>query len=384
MKPLLRTVVAICLLLSTHAHPENIEEVKEQPQSKDPVVEAEESEPQTRVERCSGCSSTINLNGKSPKEIIAALQNIPGGEVHTQHSFEGCSSAKGCAGVKLQDGQVTQKFGNLNAFGGDNAFKAASAFGSSVLNGKTSAEPFWWMGDNSPFKGVNSASYQSQSSSYSSSGAAGFGAVGAANNGFLNPSLSGQSSLEGSKGVDVSNNPFLNGNIKLTQGYQGGKGVAASQNANAFGTAFGNSQSTFSGSGSGLAGAGYVGSSPAPFATAGSSSSDSNLVQTAQNEFDFDQSQQTIRDYTLTGSTNAQGLGVQGGLQQTCASQGYACVLKAQCIGGAVNSASVPLARIQVSLPPLNTISHRYERKKERKTISFYTNDSGIHNTNSK
>lgn len=351
MKPLLRTVVAICLLLSIHAHPENIEEVKEQPQKKEPVVEAEESEPQTRVGRCTACTSTINLNAKSPKEIIAALQNLPAGEVHTQQSFQGCSNSKGCAGIKLQDGQVTQKFGNLNAFGGDNAFKAASTFGSSVLDGKTSAEPFWWMGANSPFQSVNSASYQSKSSSYSSSGAAGYGGLGVSNSAFLNPSLSGQSSFEAAKGVDVSNNPFLNGNINLAQGYQGGQGIAASQNANnAFGGSFGSSQSSFSASAADkLAGAGYVGSSPAPFATATGSGSDVNLIQTAQKEFDFEQSQQTIGEDIFAGSTTAQGLGVKGGLQQTCTGQGHACVLKAQCIGGAVSAASVPLARIQVS-----------------------------------
>ncbi|CAH2056053.1 unnamed protein product, partial [Iphiclides podalirius] len=354
MKPLLRTVVAICLLLGTHAHPENIEEVKELPPGKEPVVEAEESQPQARVERCSACSSTINL-AKSPKEIVAALQSLPAGEVHTQQSFEGCSSSKGCAGIKLQDGKVTQKFGNLNAFGGNDAFKAASAFGSNVLGGKNTNEPFWWMGANSPFKNVNSESFQSKSSSYSSSGSSsGFAAQDLSKNAFLNPNgLNGQASFESSsyqKEFNVANNPFLNGNINRGQGNQAAQGFASNQNSNAFSSAFGSSQSSYSGgstSSDKFAGVGYTGSSPAPFATATGSGSNVNLIQTAQKEFDFGQSQQTIGDDIFAGSTPAPGLGVQGDLQQTCAGQGSACVLKATCVGGAVNAANVPLASIQ-------------------------------------
>ncbi|XP_045538525.1 uncharacterized protein LOC106708339 [Papilio machaon] len=351
MKPLLSTVVALCLILPTLAHPENIEEVKELPQSKEPVVEAEESKPQARKERCSKCSSTVSLDLKSPKDLIAALQTLPGGEVHTQQSFEGCSSSKGCAGIKVQDGQVTNKFGNLNAFGGDNNFKAGSTFGSNLLNGKISGEPLWWMGANSPFKNINSASYKTSSSYTSTSGGAtGAGGVDLSKNIFLNPGASGfaggQSNYDASSSsfqvtkegeLDVVNNPFLNGNINLAQsGFTVGKGFASQA-----GGAFGASSTASFGSGSG-----YVGSSPSPFAT--STGSNINLIQSAQKPsvFDFDQTQQTINDDIFAGGSNVNLQGQVGeGLQQSCLGQGYACVLRSQCSNGVTSV--IPLTKKQ-------------------------------------
>ncbi|XP_013136391.1 PREDICTED: uncharacterized protein LOC106101639 isoform X2 [Papilio polytes] len=356
MKPLLSTVVAICLILPTLAHPENIEEVKELPQSKQPVLEAEESKPQARKERCSKCSSTVNLDLKTPKDLIAALQTLPGGEVHTQQSFEGCSSSKGCAGIKVQDGKVTDKFGNLNAFGGENTFKAGSTFGSNLLNGKISGEPLWWMGANSPFKNVNSASYKASSSYTSTTGGAIGGAIGAggvdlSKNIFLNPGAggfgAGQSNYDASSSsfqatkegeIDVVNNPFLNGNINLAQsGVGAGQGFGAGQ----AGGAYGASSTTAFGSGSG-----YVGSSPSPFAT--STGSNINLIQSAQKPsvFDFDQSQQTISDDIFAGGSNVNLQGQAGGeLEQSCLGQGYACVLRSQCSNGVTSV--IPLTKKQ-------------------------------------
>ncbi|XP_013176246.1 PREDICTED: uncharacterized protein LOC106124294 isoform X3 [Papilio xuthus] len=351
MKPLLSTVVALCLILPTLAHPENIEEVKELPQSKEPVVEAEESKSQARKERCSKCSSTVGLDLKSPKDLIAALQTLPGGEVHTQQSFEGCSSSKGCAGIKVQDGKVTDKFGNLNAFGGENTFKAGSTFGSNLLNGKISGEPLWWMGANSPFKNINSASYKA-SSSYTSTtgGAIGAGGADLSKNIFLNPGASGfaggQSNYDASSSsfqatkegeLDVANNPFLNGNINLAQsGLAGGKGFAAQG-----GSAFGAGSTTAFGSGSG-----YVGSSPSPFAT--STGPNINLIQSAQKPsvFDIDQTQQTINDDIFAGGSNVNLQVPSGeGLQQSCLGQGYACVLRPQCSNGVTSA--IPLTKKQ-------------------------------------
>ncbi|CAK1592827.1 unnamed protein product [Parnassius mnemosyne] len=339
MKPLLRTVAAICLILTTHALPENIEDVKELPQSKEPVVEAEESAPQARAERCTSCSSTINLSSKSPQDIIAALQTLPGGAVHTQQSFEGCSSSKGCAGIKYQDGKVTNKFGNLNAFGGENAFKAGSSFGSNLLNGQISNKPFWWMGDNSPFNNLNSGNFETKTSSSGFTSNSG----GKGQSTYETSSSSFQSSQEG--GIDVANNPFLNGNINFGQsGFAAGQGsgfASGSQGAgSSFQSGFGTGQSTYSGSGSNkFSGAGYTGSSPRPFAT--STGSNVNLIQNTQkvNEYDFDQTQQAVNGdiFSETSNVNIQGQ-TDGDLQQTCTGQGYVCVLKSQCINGIVNT----------------------------------------------
>lgn len=264
MKPLL-SVVAISLILSVTALPENIEQVKELPQSKEPVVEADESAPQTRTERCTTCSASLSL--KSPNEVLAALQALPGAEVHTQQSYESCSSDKGCAGLKVKDGKVVERFGNADAFkaavaadtGNEFQFSAGGVFEGGLPNGG----PFWWMNQNSPFKNAAGGGFEKfskTSSSYTSSGNAGavpFGANGGVDigaNPFLNgdfsklsagfaggeikPSYSSSSfesssfSTSGKGEVDLAKNPFLNGGIKFGQaGFtgQGGFGAGGAQ-----------------------------------------------------------------------------------------------------------------------------------------------------------
>ncbi|XP_045508505.1 uncharacterized protein LOC123704246 isoform X2 [Colias croceus] len=256
MKPLLQTVVVICLLIGAQAHPENIEDVKELPQTKEPVVEAEESEPSTRVERCSTCGP-LKIN--SPKEVLAALQAIPGSEVHTQQSFEGCSSEKGCAGVKVKDGQVVQRYGNSDAFKAAEAADVNNEF--NFLAAGALANPFWWMSQDSPFKtGGNFQKFSKQSSSYTTAGAAGNAGLDASLNLAGNPFLNGEfanagfagqggkpgssfqsSSFESSyssKGdLDLSKNPFLNGGFK-GQGGLGQNAFAQGANSNFGGSNF--------------------------------------------------------------------------------------------------------------------------------------------------
>ncbi|CAH2242835.1 jg22682 [Pararge aegeria aegeria] len=282
MKPLLRSVVVISLLLCIHALPENIEEVKQLPQSKEPVLEAEESEAQARVERCTSCTSVLKV--KSPKEALAALTALPGAEIHTQQSFQGCSSEKGCAGIKVKDGNIIEKYGNVDAFNAaaaadinkDFTFHAAGALGDvfSAALGNSANPPFWWMNKDSPFKAGSGATFEkySQSESSSFSGGANAGNFGAAAlnlaaNPFLNGDLSkglgiagagvgsaikpaafqSSSAFESSYSssnngaVDLSKNPFLNGGFKAGQaaGFQGAIGAQAA-NSQGYGAALGN------------------------------------------------------------------------------------------------------------------------------------------------
>ncbi|XP_052757980.1 serine-rich adhesin for platelets [Galleria mellonella] len=269
MKPL-HTVVAICLLITVTALPENIEDVKELPQSKEPIVEAEESETSPRKERCSSCATKFNV--KSPNDVLAAIQALPGAEVHTQQSFEGCSSDKGCAGIKVKDGRVIERFGNVDAFraaaAADTAnefnFHAAGTFGNNVFEGGLPGNgPFWWMNQDSPFKSGDSGGNfekfsKSSSSSFSSSGSTGAGGIDISANPFLNggfvagaaggaqggkpasafESSSFESSSFSSKGnIDLSKNPFLNGGVKLGQGgFQAQGGFGSSQGSSQFGS----------------------------------------------------------------------------------------------------------------------------------------------------
>ena len=399
MKPLFPIVVAI-LVLAANAHPENIEDVKELPQSNEPVLEAEASEPQARAERCTACAGTHNL--KSPKELLAALKTLPNAEVHTQESFEGCSSEKGCAGLKVKDGKVVEKFGNIQAFqaaanantGNEFQFQAA---GNSVFEGGApNGGPFWWMNQDSPFKagaangGGSFEKFSKSSSSFSSSSNGGAGGVDLAANPFLNGgfaklggagftgtggNFANSQSFESSstKEIDISKNPFLNGGVSGAgvgfgagnafgsqssfgsnsqssfgaQGGQGGFGAQGSQNG--FGAQGGQAgfgaQGSQSGFGSSFnankfaSGSGYTGSSPAPFAPAGGANV--NLIQNSQKEYDFEQQQQTQQNideiFKSTGNVNAHD-NSGGDLQQTCAGQGYVCVHKSQCNNGVVNT----------------------------------------------
>lgn len=305
MKPLYPIVVAI-LVITANAHPDNIEAVKELPQAHEPILEAEASSPQARNERCTACTGTHSL--KSPKEFLAALKNSPNAEVHTQESFEGCSSEKGCAGLKVKDGKVIEKFGNLQAFqaaanadtGNEFQFQAA---GNSVFEGGApNGGPFWWMNQNSPFKagaagsGGSFEKFSKSSSSFSSSSNGGAGGVELGANPFLNgdfSKLAGGAGFNGAgagskfasqtfessaKEIDISTNPFLNGGVSAAgagfggqsafgsssqtgfgaQGGQSGFGAQGSQNA--FGSAQG-SQSGFGAQGSqGQSGFGAQGS----------------------------------------------------------------------------------------------------------------------------
>ncbi|CAK1546441.1 unnamed protein product [Leptosia nina] len=358
MKPLLKTVVAISLLLAIHAHPENIEDVKELPQIKEPIVEAEESEPQTRVERCTSCGT---LNIKSPKEVLAALQALPGAEVHTQQSYEGCSSDKGCAGVKIKDGQVIQRYGNSNSFKAAEAADINNEF-NFITAATLAANPFWWMNQEGPFKnGGNFEKFSKSSFASSVGGGADLNApLNLAANPFLNgdfannfaavkpatniQSSSFESSYSSKADLDLAKNPFFNGGFKAgafgagqNAGFAGSADFAQSglsgfgQSAlGAQGSSFG-AQSNFASN----VGSGYTGSTPRPFSTVGSNV---NLVQTAQkaSEFDFAQQTQQNIDELFAGSGNVETSG--GELQQTCAGQGYVCVPRAQCNNGVVNS----------------------------------------------
>ncbi|XP_026734390.1 uncharacterized protein LOC113498549 isoform X3 [Trichoplusia ni] len=388
MKPLFPIVVAILVVAAT-AHPENIEDVKELPQSKEPIVEAEASAPQARKERCTTCSHSL----KSQNELFQALKSLPNAEVHTQETFEGCSSEKGCAGIKKVDGAVIEKFGNLQALNG-----AASA---GVPN-----TPFWWMNQqNSPFKagaaaagGAGGGSFEKfskSSSSFTSSSTGGAGGVDLGANPFLNgefaklgAGFNGASNFGSSQSeIDITKNQFLNGQAGFNGQSAGAFGGASQSGANsafgsqsggAFGSgsqsAFGSkaqgfgssSQTGFGASGQGVAlsqgaqgaqgfgasqngfnsfnaagkfGSGYSGSSPAPFTPTGSNV---NLIQNSQkNEFDYTQQQQTQQniDEVFQSTGNVQAHESSGGdLQQTCAGQGYVCVLKSQCNNGVVNT----------------------------------------------
>ncbi|XP_050358388.1 uncharacterized protein LOC126778781 isoform X7 [Nymphalis io] len=380
MKPLLKTVVAISLLLIVHAHPENIEDVKELPQSKELAVEAEESEPQARVERCTTCG-TGNL--KSPQALFADLQAVPGAEVHTQQSFEGCSSEKGCAGLKIKDGKVVERYGNADAYNAaasansNNEFKFYSGLAKNVFEGTLPGNgPHWWMNQDSPFKGGAASSgkfekfSKSSSSSYSSTGSSGAGANSALNlagNPFLNgdlatlaaeqnvgvikPSNFQSSSYESSsfsasnKGkVDLSNNPFLNGGFKAGQtgfgfGATAGFDAANSQsyNANANAQSFGNSYSGGFASGNKVS-TGYASLTP-QIAT---SVSNVNQIQGEKaNEFDYQQqTQQSQQNFNTAFQSSGSVSG--SGLQQTCATEGYSCVIKSQCNNGVAYLRSNP------------------------------------------
>nr|XP_034828108.1 fibroin heavy chain-like isoform X2 [Maniola hyperantus] len=383
MKPLLRTVVALSLLLSIHALPENIEDVKELPQYKEPVVEAEASDAQARVERCTTCTGTIKVKTPS-KEVLAALTALPGAQIHTQQSFQGCSSDKGCAGIKVKDGNIIERYGNVNSFNAAAAadlnneftFHAAEALANLASSGSI---PFWWMNQDSPFKTSAGGNFEKFSKSESSSFSSGANAanIGAATlnlaaNPFLNGELSkglaaasGDASIgikpapvaslssgfessysSSSNGVmDLSKNPFLNGGFKAGQGagYQGAFGAQGAGSSQSFGagsaanTGFGASGYNAGFGAGGKVSTGYVGSSPSPFAT--TSGSNFNLIQSQKaNEFDFEQQQQTQQniDEIFQSSSNA-GLDVSGGdLQQACVGQGYVCALKPQCANGIV------------------------------------------------
>ncbi|OWR43864.1 Serine protease H164 [Danaus plexippus plexippus] len=341
MKPLL-SVVSLCLLLCVHALPENIEDVKELPQSKEPIVEAEESKPQARAERCTTCS-TLKLGLKSPKEVLAALHSLPGAEVHTQQSFEGCSSDKGCAGLKLKDGKVIERFGNVEAFKAaaasdvNNEFNFHAGFGSDLF--KSANSPFWWMNQDSPFNGgANGASFEKFSKSSSFSSGSGGNAAFTGMDLSANPFLNGQFSNLGLAGDASSVNPFQSSTFESSAfsassktGQAGLQGFGAQNAASNFGASAFNS---------GFAGnklSGFSGSSPAPFG----SGANVNLIQNAQkNDFDFEQ-QQTQQNIDEIFQ-NAGNLGVDAGvtageLQQTCSGLGYACVLKTQCNNGVVN-----------------------------------------------
>lgn len=410
MKPLFSIVVTI-LVLTTNALPENIDDVKQLPQTKEPIVEAEASEPQARVERCTTCPGPkLNLNNQ--KNVLAALTQLPNAEVHTQQSFEGCSSDKGCAGIKVKDGTVLEKFGNVDAFqqaaandiGNEFTFHAAGNFPNNLLN--LNGQPFWWMDPNSPFKntGAGAGNFEkfskSSSSSFSTTGnagganfdinanpflngdfskiAGGFTSGGAAFNGAAGaveakPSTFQSSSFESSsfstsnKELDLSKNPFLAGQANAQFGAnqfgQSGQANQFGQNSvsqfeqNAQSSQFGQGNAAFGASASGNKfSGGYTGSSPSPFTA--SNGNNVNLIQNSQkaSEFDFEQqsqqSQQNIDEaFRHTGNVNAHEH-TGGDLQQTCAGQGYTCVHKAQCNNGVVNSngANLLQANTQVSV----------------------------------
>lgn len=242
MKPLIATIVTTCLLLAINALPENKEDAKTLPQTKEPVVEAEESEPQNRKERCTTCSGGFNLNIPSPNQVLAQIQAQPGTEIHTQQSFEGCSSDKGCAGIKVKDGRVIERFGNVDSFkqaaasdaGNEFTFHAAGSLANVFEGGIPNEGPFWWMNQNSPFKagagGAAGASgsggsfekFSKSSSSFSSTGGTGgLGAGGLAAGG----AGAGQGASFGAS-LDLSGNPFLNGEFsKIAGGFAGGQEV---------------------------------------------------------------------------------------------------------------------------------------------------------------
>ncbi|XP_041971154.1 fibroin heavy chain-like isoform X3 [Aricia agestis] len=175
MKPLV--VVAFALILSVGALPENIEDVKELPQAKDIEVEAEESAPQTRAERCTDCTINYDANG----EPLAAFKALPGAVVHTQEIVEECTPANGCAGVKIKDGRIVQRFENVNAFNAASAADLANEF--QFLSAELAASgnvPYWWMNKDSPFKAGGGGGFEKfTSSSFTSSNLGGAGLAGA-------------------------------------------------------------------------------------------------------------------------------------------------------------------------------------------------------------
>lgn len=385
MKPLFSIVVAI-LVIATNAHPENIEDVKELAQSKEPILEAEASEPQARTERCTACSGTHNL--KTPKEFLAALKSLPNAEVHTQQSFEGCSSEKGCAGLKIKDGKIVEKFGNLQAFNAaanantGNEFQFQAAGNSVFENGLPNGGPFWWMNQDSPFKagaaggGGSFEKFSKSSSSFTSSSNSGAGGVDLGANPFLNGDFSKLAAGAGFNGaagagfngaggnfaktqsfessstkeIDISGNPFLNGGVSA-----GGAGFGAqtfgsnSQSSqSSFGAGQGSQNAFSSGQGAGFnafnsntnkfSGSGYTGSSPAPFAPAGANVNRIQNTQKSEYDFEQQQTQQNIDEiFKNTGNVNAHD-NSGGDLQQTCSGQGYVCVHKSQCNNGVVNT----------------------------------------------
>lgn len=399
MGRLLPAVAVICLVIGVQALPENIEDIKVLRHSNPPEQLAEESSPQARKERCTTCG-----NGNR----LAALQNLPTGtEVHTQSSFEGCSSDKGCAGIKVKDGRVLEKFGNIDAFRAaaeaDTAnefnFHAAGTFGNGVFQaGIPKDGPFWWMNENSPFKaagGANGGNFEKFSKSSSSSFSSNGGANGAAGNGGFtasldlsgNPYLNGdfsklasgftsqgganqfgqgqessssfskpggnyQSSFESSSfssssknggEVDLSKNPYLNGGFKNQGGFQAQGNFGASAP----------SGSSFQASQASNKYGGYVGSSPQPFTASTSGSVNAIQGTQKQSEFEYEQqqNQQNIDEiFQETGNVHAHEHS-GGELQQTCAGQGYVCVHKAQCNNGVVNTngAGILQAKTKVS-----------------------------------
>lgn len=310
MKPLFHIVVTICLVLAINAHPENIDEVKELPQSKEPIVEAEETEAQARVERCTACSPNLKLNLKSPKDLLAAIQHLPG-EVHTQESYEGCSSDKGCVGIKVKDGRVVEKFGNLESFKQAAAQDTTNEF-SFHEAGADSNLPFWWMNKNSPFKSTGSFEKFSKSSSYKTA-SSGVGTLD--NPAIQSSSFKSSYSSSTNGGLDLANNPFFNG-----AGFGAGQSTFDQFNG----------QSAFNAANFGQ-GAGFVGSSPRPFTA---STAGSNVFENKYQSSSSGVSSQSI-----------------GGSRQTCAGEGYTCVPRSQCYNGEVNTNGINLlqASFQVS-----------------------------------
>ncbi|GBP20239.1 hypothetical protein EVAR_82112_1 [Eumeta japonica] len=345
MKPLLLTVAVLLL-----AHSASLENTKDE--NIDPKTEHEGDQSQTREGRCTSCSASASLAIKSPNDVLSAIQSLPGAEVHSQSTFEGCSSEKGCAGVKVKDGQVVERYGNVDAFKAAAAADSANEFSfhsagnlANVFKGGNNV-PFWWMNENSPFKNAAAGgSFQkfskSSSSTFSSGGSGSVGGAGSldlAGNPFLNGDFSkgaaGQgfavgsnpgaskfqsSSFESSSSfsssnngqIDLSNNPFLSG--KLGAGFQAG------------GSKFGTQ--------------GFVGSTPGPF-TASTAGSGINLIQGNQkNRFEYTQQAQGAGDAFGSGSLQS---GFQSsGSDVACSAQNYECVAKSQCINGVINTNGV-------------------------------------------
>ncbi|CAB3257379.1 unnamed protein product [Arctia plantaginis] len=398
MKPLFPIVVAI-LVIATNAHSKSTES-KVLAESKEPVAEAEESEPQTRSERCTVCSGTSSLKTHS-HHASGNFQTLPQiSEVHTQQFFEECNSEKGCAGVKLKDGKLVQKYGDLDAFkaaaeannGDEFQFQAAA---SKVLEGKIpNSGPFWWMNENSPFKNVGGAGGNSQkfskfqSSSFSTASNGGSGGVNIAANPFLNGELSkinngftsgganfagqGFKASGGSQGAGFSTsgtglaNGFGSGSqssygSSSQNSFAGGQNGFSAQgglNQAGFGGGLGGSQSNFNAFNSASKfGSGFTGSSPAPFSSTGANV---NLIQNSQktSDYDFEQQQQTQQniDEAFAATGNVQGSVNSGGeLQQTCTGQGYICVHKTQCNNGVVNTNGGNLQRENTQKQYCNT-----------------------------
>ncbi|KAJ0183014.1 hypothetical protein K1T71_000990 [Dendrolimus kikuchii] len=326
MKPLFNIVVTICLVVAATAHPENIEDVKQLPQTKEPVVEADEAQNHPRIERCSACAAKLHLNQPN----FAALSQV--GEVHTSQSFEGCSSENGCAGVKVKDGKVVEKFGNLDSF--KNAissdatkefqFHAASALKNVFEKGIPGDGPFWWMNQNSPFKTSSSFQKYTSNSAYTS----------------------------GSNDEGLSKNIFLNGQFAKGPSFNAG-GANVNSGASSFNSGSANYHSSSSSFNSGSSSVntaslsenpflngqlssgftGYTGSSPSPF-TASTVGSNINLIQSSEKQY----IQGASIDNGFANSGNVRPNENSGDLQQTCAGQGYVCVPRSQCNNGVVNT----------------------------------------------